>query len=143
MIVICVTIGLQHTESAQLVGLTEEVAEMLHSDLHFCLDCNFLEMDSSCLLEFLITKTCFQLRGFGVGGCVFPWKMVRFGRLSSWRSWDLLHVDSEIPESPPSDTKPALTNYQVRGLLTCLCTSLSLMVQSYIDISFYFCWQYQ
>lgn len=34
-------------------------------------------------------------------------KMVRFIRLTSWRSWDQLQVDSEIPESPPADEKPS------------------------------------
>lgn len=39
--------------------------------------------------------------------------MVRFVRLTSWRSWDLLNVDTEIPEPPT----PTLTESQVRGLL--------------------------
>lgn len=39
--------------------------------------------------------------------------MVRFVRLTSWRSWDLLNVHTEIPEPPT----PTLTESQVRGLL--------------------------
>lgn len=39
--------------------------------------------------------------------------MVHFVRLTSWRSWDLLNVDTEIPEPPT----PTLTESQVRGLL--------------------------
>lgn len=41
--------------------------------------------------------------------------MVRFGRLTSWRSWDLLHDDYEMQVSPPAaDTKPMATDSQVR-----------------------------
>ena len=49
--------------------------------------------------------------------------MVRFGRLTSWRSWDLLHVDSEIPESPSAETKATASGCQVRRLLTRLCAT--------------------
>ncbi|KAF7669498.1 hypothetical protein LDENG_00189480 [Lucifuga dentata] len=40
--------------------------------------------------------------------------MVRFSRLSSWRSWDLLHVDSEIPEAPCPDSRPSDYQGQAR-----------------------------
>lgn len=39
--------------------------------------------------------------------------MVRFGHLTSWRSWDLLH-DYEMQVSPPADTKPMASDSQVR-----------------------------
>lgn len=44
--------------------------------------------------------------------------MVRFGRLTSWRSWDLLHDDLEMQVSPPPDTKPTATDSEVRRLPT-------------------------
>lgn len=40
--------------------------------------------------------------------------MVRFNRLTSWHSWDLLTI-SEIPESPPPDTSPTTSDCQVRS----------------------------
>lgn len=42
--------------------------------------------------------------------------MVRFVRLTSWRSLDLLEEESEIPESPPSFKVLPISNYEVRGL---------------------------
>ena len=39
--------------------------------------------------------------------------MVRFGRLTSWRSWDLLHVDPESAEEPPH-SPPTPTDDEVR-----------------------------
>ena len=39
--------------------------------------------------------------------------MVRFGRLTTWRSWDLLHVDPGIAEEPPHSPTMS-TDYEVR-----------------------------
>lgn len=56
--------------------------------------------------------------------------MVRFGRLSSWRSWDLLQVDSEIPESLPVDNRPTSNDCQVRerfmDLTVCITVTINV-----------------
>ncbi|KAA8591429.1 hypothetical protein FQN60_002372 [Etheostoma spectabile] len=43
---------------------------------------------------------------------LFRGNMVRFVGLSSWRSWDLLHGDSESPGSPLAEMKPTATYCQ-------------------------------
>ncbi|TWW57144.1 hypothetical protein D4764_08G0011310 [Takifugu flavidus] len=44
--------------------------------------------------------------------------MVRFVRLTSWRSWDLLNVDSGILELPPPELN-LTTDCQTPPLLSC------------------------
>lgn len=58
--------------------------------------------------------------------------MVRFNRLSSWRSWDLLHVEC-IPESAPLQS-PTTTQCQVRQTEPLgLCTSLAAVFKLILD----------
>lgn len=60
-----------------------------------------------------VYSDCFIIRGYFV--FFICGEMVRFARLSSWHSWDLLHGDSDIPED---DVKAKLTDCEVRLLFT-------------------------
>lgn len=59
---------------------------------------------------------CFVL--FGAWRSLLVWAlvilMVRFGRLTSWRSWDLLHM---VPENLP-DPQPPSTQNEVRPVVS-------------------------
>lgn len=111
MIAICVTVGLQSTGPAAV----RQEGSSHDASLFWLLGNGFF-------LTFGITfiySDLFVIQVFFGISFLCLWKMVRFGRLTSWRSWDLLQLDSEIPESPPPDAKPTTTaGCQVRRLLT-------------------------
>lgn len=119
----CVTFGLQYTVPEGLGRQSETYAReesvMLLSActvVRTVLSWKWIPKFTGSASAFLITLDPFFPQ---IGGLIyfilffFLWKMVRFVRLTSWRSWDLLNVDTEIPEPPT----PTLTESQVRGLL--------------------------